>query len=175
MLKGIRKEINKLIGKEEVTMKQQVAQEPQANVVADAVQQDAQAQMVAETAAQAEQLQAALSSLQEVKSQLDAAVAEKNALLAKLAADKNAARMGAITKAVGEAKAQAVFEATKAMADADFEAIVKAMAGTYEAEASTPLFKEVGAQADVDASQVEADEESQEMKLLKAKYQSAKK
>lgn len=173
MLKGIRKEINKLIGKEEVTMKQKVAQEPQANVVADAVQQDAQAQMVAEMAAQAEQLQAALSSLQEVKSQLDAAVAEKNALLAKMTSEKNASRLSVVTKAVGEAKAQAVFEATKALADAEFEAIVSAMAGTYEVEASTPLFKEVGAQADVDASKV-ADEESPEMKILKAKYQSAK-
>ena len=171
MLKSIRKDLQKIFGEKEPEMgKQDVA-----NVVAGAVQQDAQAQMAADMAAQAEQLQAALSSLQEVKSQLDAAVAEKNALLAKLAADKNAARMGAITKAVGEAKAQAVFEATKAMADADFEAIVKAMAGTYEAEASTPLFKEVGAQAEADASQVAAEEESQEMKLLKVKYQSAKK
>jgi hypothetical protein len=168
MLKNLRKEFNKIIGKEE-TMNQPT-QEPQAAVVQEVAQMAVDAQAFAE---QGEQLAAALASLQEVKSQLEAAVAEKAALLAKITDEKNQARMSAITKAVGDKKAQAVFDATKALADTEFQAIVSAMAGSYEAEANTDLFKEVGAQAEVDPQKVPA-EESKEMQLLREKYQAKK-
>ena len=150
MLKNLRKEFNKLIGKEEVTMSI-VEQAPQAVVEAPV---EAPAANLEATNAVAEQLSAALASLEEVKSQLSAVVAEKDALLAKIGEDKNKARMSVITKAVGEAKAPALFTATQGMADADFQAVVSALAGSVEEEAQSPLFKEVGAEAEADEDTV---------------------
>lgn len=175
MLKGLRKEFNKLIGKEDVTMDKEVIN-PEASTVPVTAPEAAQTEVVAAltktVAEQAEQLTAALANLETLQAQVKAAVDEKNALLAQIQDDKNKARMSVITDAVGDSKAQALFEATQNLGDAEFSAVVGALAGSVKVEANTPLFKELGASAETNVENIpEAVEESLEMKMLKAKYQ----
>lgn len=114
------------------------------------------------------QLEAAMASVEELKSALDAEKAAKEELIAKAKDAKLAARKERVVAAVGTDKADGVMAAVESLDDAAFEAIVSAMQGSVDAEAKSSMFKEVGVTAEVDASKVA--EESQEMKLLKAKY-----
>lgn len=102
---------------------------------------------------------------------LAAVEATKEAVILAAKETKAAARKTAVVAAVGEAKAEALLLATETLDDAAFEAVTQALVGKAAAEASTPLFKEVGVEAQADASQ--ATEESAEMRLLKAKYPKA--
>lgn len=91
------------------------------------------------------------------------------ALVADAKAKVLAARKEKIVAAVGTGKADALLTATESLEDAAFNAVVSAMAGSVDAEANTNLFKEVGVDAQADATQVtEADNET--AKLLAAKY-----
>ena len=93
----------------------------------------------AELTAKFDQAQAALN-----------ASAEAQANLAKQAAEKRLeVRTAAISAAVGTDKVEALLAATDAMADEQFNVIVSAMAASFDAEATTPAFKEVGTQAEL--------------------------
>lgn len=110
--------------------------------------------------------------IEAAKAALDAIEAEKAEMIAKAEAAKLAARKEKVVAAIGTEKAEGLMAATGHLDDAAFEAVVSALAGSVEAEASSDLFKEVGVDAEVDAAKVV--EESEEMKLLKQKYQGAK-
>ena len=120
-------------------------------------------------------LEEATAALADATGKLEAAEAAKTAAEAKVAelvaaeaARKLAARKEAIVAAIGTDKADALMAATEGLDDAQFTAVVSAMAGKVDAEAQSPLFKEVGVTAEADAAKVV--EESAEMKLLKQKY-----
>lgn len=83
-----------------------------------------------------------------------------------------ASRLKKIEAVVGSAKAPALMAATSKLEDAEFEAVVNAMAAASDIEANSKMFSEVGATATVDASKAE-EIESQEMKILRNKYQKA--
>lgn len=139
--------------------------------------EDAQAELSAvEMAAQLKQAQEALSSqaaditaLTELVEELSTKVTQGQAELA--AAEKSkadlitdakakqaAARKAKVETAIGEnEKAAKLLAATENMEDAQFEAVVSALAGSFEAEAKTEMFKEVGVAAEADASKVDED------------------
>lgn len=90
---------------------------------------------------------------------------------------KTEARKNKIVEAVGTEKADALLAATEGLEDAAFEAVVKAMTVNLDAEAKTEAFQEVGKVAKPDAEAIDSIEsdknkESDEAKLLKAKYKS---
>ena len=118
-----------------------------------------------EMSAKFEQAQTALQSAEDTKAALVADAAQK----------RFSARKEAIVASVGTAKADALLAATDNLDDASFNAVVGAMAGSYEAEAKTEMFKEVGIATKTDASAVVTEpEESAEAKMLKAKYNKSK-
>lgn len=111
------------------------------------------------------------------QSALQSAEDAKAALVADAAQKRMSARKESIVASVGTAKADALLAATDNLDDASFNAVVSAMSGTYEAEAKTAMFKEVGMAAKTDPSAVaemSEPEESAEAKMLKAKYQKSK-
>lgn len=120
---------------------------------------------LADVSALYEVAQAALAASDEAKEQLVATAKQK----------RLTARKEAIVASIGTAKADALLTATDALDDDAFNAIVGAMAKSFETEASSALFSEVGVSAKTDASAVVTEpEESQEAKMLKAKYNKSK-
>lgn len=96
----------------------------------------------------------------------------KAALVADAAQKRMDARKEKVVASVGTARADALLAATESLDDSAFEAVVSAMAGSFEAEAKTDAFKEVGVTAPEDKAAVASEpQESEESKLLKAKYQ----
>lgn len=122
-------------------------------------------QMVAVAEAQVAELKAALDA---ANAALAAAEVEKIDAEAAAEAQRLAARKEKVEAAIGTEKAAGLLAATENLDDAAFEAVVSALAGSIEAEAKTSLFKETGVAAEADAAQVE---ESETMRILKAKYQ----
>jgi peptidoglycan hydrolase CwlO-like protein len=91
---------------------------------------------------------------------------EYNKVMAEKAlAEKLAARKQMIVDVIGEAKADATFDAVKSLDDAAFESVVSAFAASLEIEADSPMFKEAGVSASADVNAV-----SKEATLLKNKY-----
>lgn len=133
-------------------------------------------------ASQAEALQAVTDKLTEMSALYEvanAALAKANiaqaALVAEAAQKRLAARKTTIVASIGTDKADALLAATEALDDKAFNAVVNAMGMSFENEASSSLFKEVGVTAKTDASAVVTQpEESAEHKLLVAKYQKSK-
>lgn len=102
----------------------------------------------------------------------NAALAEVEQARASAVAEAHAAKMAArkavVVATIGDAKADAFVAATEMLDDTAFEAVSSALAGSAAAEADTPLFNDVGVEAQADTTKVV--EESAEMKLLKQKY-----
>lgn len=117
-----------------------------------------------------------MSALYEVaQAALAASDAAKEQLVVDAKQVRLAARKEAIVASIGSAKADALLAATDALDDTAFNAVVGAMANSFETEASSALFSEVGVAAKTDASAVVTEpEESQEAKMLKAKYNKSK-
>lgn len=109
----------------------------------------------------------------EMKAAFDASEEAKKTLATTLADKRMAARTAAITEAIGTSQLTTVLAATDTMSDEQFNTIVGAMAKSFEAEAKSAMFQEKGVAASADASKV-AQEESKEMKILKAQYQKTK-
>lgn len=134
------------------------------------VAQEALASKVAEFNALNEQFTQLSSELAQVKEALLAVESYKEQLIA----DGNKKRMDArkekIVMSIGTAKADALMAATESLDDAAFEAIVGAMAVSFETEANTAMFKEVGVTAEAEAALVV--EESSLEAALKQKYRS---
>lgn len=94
------------------------------------------------------------------------------ALVADAAQKRMDARKQTIVASVGTARADALLAATDSLDDVSFNAVVSAMAGSFDAEAKSEAFKEVGVNAPEDKAAVASEpKESEESKLLKAKYQ----
>jgi hypothetical protein len=133
-------------------------------------------------ASQAEALKAVteklteMSALYEVaQAALQASDAAKEQLVVDAMQVRLAARKEAIVASIGTAKADALLAATDALDDYAFNAVVSAMANSFETEASSALFSEVGVAVKTDPSAVVTEpEESKESKLLKAKYNKSK-
>lgn len=133
-------------------------------------------------ASQAEALQAVTDKLTEMSALYEGAQAALNAvedakaaLVADAKAVRLAARKEAIVASVGTDKAESLLSATDALDDAAFKAVIGAMATTFDKEAKSPLFSEVGVSDKSESPDVAAVvEESAEAKLLKAKYNKSK-
>jgi peptidoglycan hydrolase CwlO-like protein len=172
MLDAIKKKFFSATEKE-VSMKKEDNLQPNAAVETNTAQL---AELQAALASQSEALEAVTGKLAEMQSKfegaqaaLDAVEATKAALVADAKAVRLQARKDAIVASVGTDKADALLAATDLLDDVSFKAVVNAMAVSFEKEAATPLFKEVGLSAEASAPDVV--EESAEAKLLKAKYQ----
>lgn len=79
---------------------------------------------------------------------------------------KNQARKQLIVEAIGEARADATFEAVKNLDDASFSTVLSAVKLSLDVEAAKPEFNEVGVSASAEPA-----ETSKEMAMLLAKYQ----
>jgi len=175
MLKSIQKFFKQPEGeKEAVNMNQETPQPELSAQLATALdsvaRQASDLQALTELVTEmSEKFNAASTALETTQAALQAAEDAKATLVAQAAAARLEARSKAIVDAVGTDKAPALLAATDSLDDEQFNAIVNAMAQSFEKEAATALFKEVGVAASGDASQ--AAEESQEMQLLKQKYQ----
>lgn len=88
------------------------------------------------------------------------------------AAKTLATRVAKLQSAVGTAQASKLEGMVKSLSDVDFESMVSVLSAQAAAEGKSALFTEQGLAAEIDLSKVE--EESEEMKLLRAKYPSAK-
>lgn len=157
MLKSIRKFLNagetaqpSQADKQEEVVNMTVEKEGQTVMAADVNT----AELVANLATATESLANVQAQFAELTSKYEAAQAalnaieaEKAALVADAAAKKLAARKERIEMAVGTEKAPALLAATEKLEDEQFEAIVGAMAASFEVEASSKMFKEVGVTA----------------------------
>lgn len=76
-----------------------------------------------------------------------------------------------MTATVGTIKAPKVLASLKDADDATFATVLEAMAASYEKEADSAMFKEVGVAAE---AAVAVPEESREMQIIKAKQLAAK-
>lgn len=133
----------------------------------------------AETQAQLEEMSKALAlaatsmkeadaKVKELQAALDA-VAQENELALKAAQEAALqVRREKIEAVVGTDKSAALMAATQNMSDADFETVLGTMEFSAKQESKSKLFSEAGVSAEVDASTV--NEETEEMKQLKAKY-----
>lgn len=131
----------------------------------------------ATTALSVSQIQLAemASKLEAVTAALALADEAKAALVAQAAEKKMSDRKQTIIASVGTAKADALLKATETLDDDSFKAVVGAMADSFEVEANTEAFKEVGVAVKTDPEAVvTAPEESEEAKLLRAKYKQSK-
>ena len=120
---------------------------------------------LAEMTALHEAVQAALQSSEDVKA----------ALIAEATQKRLDSRKAVVVASVGTTKADALLAATDTLDDVSFNAVVSALSGSFEAEAKTDAFKEVGAAAPEEKSLFVppvVGAETEEMKMLKAKYQS---
>lgn len=119
-----------------------------------------------------EQVAQLASQLQESQTKLAEMTAKAEAEMVNAAKVKADARMSKLVETVGSVKAEGLFAATKDMDDVGFDAIVGAVAATYKSEEESPLFKEVGATAEVDVASVT--EKSALQKRLEEKYSASK-
>lgn len=106
--------------------------------------------------------------LAEAQASLAAVESAKQELLASAAAAKLAARSASLVAAVGTDKAPALLANLSVLDDAAFESVVSSMNTNLSVEAESPMFKEVGVTAVVDATKVT--EESSLTRKLKQKY-----
>ena len=116
------------------------------------------------------QAQFAIVTAQLAEAQASLAVVEsaKQELVASAAAAKLAARSAALVAAVGTDKAPTLLANLSVLDDAAFESVVSSMSTSLSKEAESPMFKEVGVTAVVDATKVT--DESSLTKALKQKY-----
>lgn len=171
--------ISKILGigeeeKPELETKEEIVEAvaPQAEPEAAAPALEQNEALVAATAALAElagKFEELSTKFEAATAALAAIEAEKADMIAQAVAAKAAARKEKVEAAIGTEKAAGLLLATNGLDDAAFDAVVSALTGSVEVEAKTDLFKEVGVTAEVDAAKV-GEEESKEMKLLKAKY-----
>lgn len=129
------------------------------------VQETLQAPVLADNTAELASVQAALASqaeafttvteqlaeltkkYDEAQAKLSAIEEDKASLLAKAAEVKAQARKEKVEATLGTAKAEGVLAATASLNDEAFEAVVSAFAASYDAEANSKAFKEVGMSA----------------------------
>lgn len=136
--------------------------------------QEALSSQAADMTALTELVEELSAKVTQAQAELAAAEKSKADLIADAKAKQAAARKVKVEAVIGEnEKAVKLLAATENMEDAQFEAVVSALAGSFEAEAKTEMFKEVGVAAEADAAKV-VTEESAEMKMLKAKYAQSK-
>jgi len=119
-----------------------------------------------------EQVSQLASKLQEAEAKVVEMTAKAETEMLNAAKVKSDARLAKLVDTVGTVKAETLFAATKDMDDAGFDAIVGAVAATYKSEEESPLFKEVGATAEVDVASVT--EKSALQKALEEKYSASK-
>lgn len=129
-------------------------EQPEMTVVPNTAELSA---LVAQMASQSEALEAVQKQFAELSSKHEVAVAAlaeieaaKAALVAEVAAKQLAARKEKVELTVGTAKAPAILAATEALGDEQFNAIVAAFSANLEAEANSPMFKEVGVAAEAE-------------------------
>lgn len=168
--------------KEAVDMKQET---PQPNLAASdtaaqlATALDSMAKQAADLQAltelvteMSEKFNAASMALETTQAALQASEDAKVALVAQAAAARLEARSKAVVDAIGTEKAPALLAATEQLGDEQFNAIVGAMAQSFEKEAQSPLFKEVGVSASADP--VEVDPVAKLAASLAAQFQQTK-
>lgn len=171
MIKTIKKIFSGEKGSEEMKKKEETQAElavdselaaqleqAQESLASQAADMQALTEMVEELSAKFEQAQAALAVSEQTKADLIVDAKTK----------QFEARKAVVEAAVGTGKADALMLATEQLDDAQFNAIVSAMAMSFDNESKSLMFKEVGVSASTDATEVQ--EESAEMKLLKAKH-----
>lgn len=137
----------------------------------------AEANGVAEAySTQVNELTAQLASVSDLvaslQAQLDEAKAAQATAAEQAAVAKAEARKQKIVAAVGEDKAPGLIAATESMEDAQFDAVMAALGVAADAEAKSPLFNEIGVSAETTVAPTSG--ESEEMKILKARHQGAK-
>ncbi len=108
-----------------------------------------------------------------LQAQLDAANGKLAEVTASAAAKAAATRKEKLIAAAGEAKADAWMELAADMDDEKFDKLVDTLGAQAAAEAKSPMFTEVGASAQADASKTTS--KSKEMLLLEEKYGAADK
>jgi hypothetical protein len=178
MIDAIKKVFNKATAEKEVMSKEEVQTDLAAPEMAAKLASTLEA-----LATQAEALQALTSQLTEMSSLYEAAQAAltaadvaKELLVAEAKEKRLAARKETIVASVGTAKADALLAATEALDDVAFNAVVGALSVSFEDEAKTVQFKEVGVSAVADPVKVAeaGSADSEESKILKAKYKKSK-
>jgi vancomycin resistance protein YoaR len=117
---------------------------------------------------QSTQLDAALAQVLSLTAQLEQFAEAKAAAEAEAKKVKMDARMASLSKEVGDERAKKVLAATEGMDDAAFTAIADALKMSADTEAKSTLFTEQGASEEVTPEA--RNTESEEMKLLKEKY-----
>jgi hypothetical protein len=105
--------------------------------------------------------------LEDTNAALNALQAEKDAAVKEALAAKMEARKEKIVATLGTERADALLKATEGMDDAAFEAVASALGVSAEVESQSPLFKETGVDATVDAAKIV---ETAEMKILREKF-----
>ena len=173
MLKGFRKEFNKIFN-------------PAANVeneeaimsVADNVPVEAAVDVTAELSKATEALATSASAMEKLaadyesmKTELEVFKNEKKLAEAVIKQNKMSARMSQIKAAIGDEKAPSLLAATENLDDSHFEAVVAAMSLSVQAETKTALFSEVG--VDVESHASSAVEKSAIMTALEKQYKGA--
>jgi hypothetical protein len=138
------------------------------NIVVGATASAEYQELSANFAALTEQFAAQASALAEAVAALETFATEREASLAAAKAAKTLARTKTVEAKIGTAKAPALVTATESLDDTAFEAIVSALSVSLEVEGKSEMFREVGVDAEADKTTVQ--EESGEMKILKAKY-----
>ena len=150
---------------DEVTASLEQLKVEMAEAKAAADSQIAELSAAFETAAKA--VAAADEKVAEMQAALEAAVAAK-AESEKIVADmKVSARKAKIVDAVGEAQAESILAATEGLDDTKFGAVLQAFGASFKKESESAMFTEAGVAGLSDGSVVE---ESEEAKLLRAKY-----
>jgi hypothetical protein len=136
--------------------------------IVEVVVASADTELQAALSAMTSQFEASQAALAEAQAALEVFAAEREASLIAAKAAKTLARTKAVEAKIGTAKAPALVTATESLDDTAFEAIVSALSVSLEVEGKSEMFREVGIDAQADKTTVQ--EESGEMKILKAKY-----
>jgi len=177
MLKGIRKEFNKVfnVSEKEVDMKKE-----------EALAQLSAAEMVVQLSAAQESLALQTAAFSELNSKftemstkfaeaqeaLLAVEAAKQELVAVAAAKQLAHRKESLEMAVGTEKATTLLSTLSVLDDASFDSVVSSMSSNLDKEATSQMFQETGVTAEAKAPEVV---ESKEMQIIKAKQASSAK
>lgn len=130
------------------------------------------AEMSETLASQVTKLATLVKSLADANEALAQLKADKEAVELTVKQTKMAARRAIVEAAIGTEKADAFLAATEMLEDAQFNSVSSALAGSVKAEAETAMFKDVG--HDAQAEKPSNPQETQEAKLLKAKFAPAK-
>lgn len=133
------------------------------SLAANKASMDAMANVVAEMTKKLDITTTELSAIKAAKAALDADVKAK----------AEVSRKSKLEAAVGTDKAPALLESLKTLDDAAFDSVVGAMSASFAAEANSAAFKEVGVAAEAPKKASATDEESAEMKLIKARKNAA--